>query len=1024
MRNPGRRRPPLPAGLTQAEREFFVELRRLTDVAGLTYRALEELTSSFKPAADNPSFYSKSQWGRWLNAQSMPPRNAVRRLGGILAAQDIAAEHLLDLWSRTFLANSSEGVEQDDGRPPSPRDLPAVASADLQEVALPPVTLAGALVGRDNEIALLTGLVNQVAGGHGSSVLIEGEPGIGKSALVRAAVAEAPEAGCQVFWGAGDELGQALPLLPLLDAVRVREPSVNPRREAIVRLLRGETADRGTDIPAMVAEQLLALVADQCAVRPTVLVVDDLQWADPASVALWGRLARSAGQLPLLLVGMMRPVPQREDLLALRRAAGGGARLKLTGLNGAAVTELVTALAGGRPDSSLLRLADEASGNPLYVTELITALTRSSKVTITGTGTATLTAGSAPGSLAAAIADRLGFVTKPVREVLRVATLLGVGFTVTDLAIILDRNVADLVRAIDDACAAGVLAESSHGLGFRHPLIRAALYDEMPAPVRAAWHRDAGRALAEAGASADRVARQILRATAGPCGTPEPMEKWMLNWLADAADLLVAQAPQVAAELLRRAVTNSPAGLPHDRLASRLADALYRTGDRPTAEAVASQALTHASEPDVVVNLHWTLAQCRGWAGESEESLATLDRALASPGISTRHRARLLVLAARTHINLGGLEMAGRVAASALAAASEAGDNWAMGWALHVLALVTSVQGRATDALPLYDRALTVTQADGALTDLRLLLQINKAVTLGDLDRYEEALAEAGQARHLASQVGTVIRLAQAHGALGQLLFQAGRWDDALAEVEVVSENLKEPAAACCELGIAAVIGFHRGEVGAARHHLAAAAPHAERLGHRPIGPLALARSLNSEHDGALPEALAALTEAFDGNTEEVEEIEELLPDAVRLAAQTGDLDTAKAFAGQAAALAAGSEIPHRQANALYCCGLLDHDAHRLLAAAEHYENAGRPLMKAKALEAAARELLDIGDGGRAQAVFAGAEQVYSDLGAAADVVRLQATFRLDERVQPGGSQERCADRYPSHRLADDQNGV
>src|SRR5690349_10322008 len=65
------------------------------------------------------------------------------------------------------------------------------------------VTPAGALVGRDTEIALLTGQINEVARGRGSSVLIEGEPGIGKSALVRTAVAQAPEAGCQVFWGAG-----------------------------------------------------------------------------------------------------------------------------------------------------------------------------------------------------------------------------------------------------------------------------------------------------------------------------------------------------------------------------------------------------------------------------------------------------------------------------------------------------------------------------------------------------------------------------------------------------------------------------------------------------------------------------------------------------------------------------------------------------------------------------------------------------------------------------------------------------
>jgi hypothetical protein len=63
------------------------------------------------------------------------------------------------------------------------------------------VTPAGALVGRDSEMALLTGLINEVARGRGGSVLIEGEPGIGKSALVQAAVAQAPEAGCQVFWG-------------------------------------------------------------------------------------------------------------------------------------------------------------------------------------------------------------------------------------------------------------------------------------------------------------------------------------------------------------------------------------------------------------------------------------------------------------------------------------------------------------------------------------------------------------------------------------------------------------------------------------------------------------------------------------------------------------------------------------------------------------------------------------------------------------------------------------------------------
>jgi DNA-binding CsgD family transcriptional regulator len=861
---------------------------------------------------------------------------------------------------------------------------------------VPTVTLAGTLIGRGSELATLGGLLREAAAGRGRAVLIEGEPGIGKSTLVRAALAGAADAGCQVFWGAGDELGQALPLLPLLDGLQVREHPADPRRATIVRLLRGElAADRGADVSAELAEQLLALISEQCAAQPTVLVVDDLHWADPATVALWGRLARTVSHLPLLLIGTMRPVPHRDDLLALRRTAGDAVRLQLTGLAGAAVAELVAALAGGRPGDKLMRLADGAAGNPLYVTELVAAVARNSSLTITDTGTAELLSGSAPSSLSAAIADRLDFVSGPVREVLQAAALLGVDFAVPDLATVLGRTVGDLVPVVDVARAAGVVAESGSGLSFRHPLIRAALYDGMLAPVRAAWHRDAGRALAQAGAPVDRVARQLLWAAGGPGGS-EPVGEWILSWLTRSSELLVVQAPRVAAELLRHAVAGSPAGsAQHDYLSGRLADALYRIGEIAEAEQVATRALMHAAEPDLIIDLHWTLAQCSIQAGRSAESLALLNRALAAPGIATRHRARLLVLAARTHSNSGEVEKAGRVATSALAAATEAGDAWAMGWALHVLSIVTAVQGQSADALALFDRALAVTQSDPALTDLQLLLQINKAITLGNLDQYEEALATAREARHLAGQVGTTIRLGQAHGALGLLLFETGRWDEAMAEVSaVLHEDRKEPAIACGDLGIAAVICFHRGEVALARDHLAAAVSYARRIGNRVIAPLTLARSLDAEHDGALPAALAALTAGFSDNMEELEEVEDLLADAVRLAVSTGDLGTAKDLAGHAAALAADSQIPHRQANALYCRGLLDHDACRLAEAAERYGEASRPLLHAQALEAAAEHFVGADDRDRARAAFTRAVEIYASLGAAADMARLQARFR------------------------------
>src|ERR1700761_3591030 len=217
---------------------------------------------------------------------------------------------------------------------------------------------ADALAGRADELALLDGFLRELTRDSGNAVLIEGEPGIGKTALVRSALAALPAGSVQVFWGAGDELGQELPLLPFLDALQVRGRSANARRTAIAGVLRGETGtDRGTDVPAMLAEQLIALTIEETSARPVVLVIDDLQWADPASVKLWGRLARTAREVPLLLLGLTRPASQREDLAALRRAVAEEARLDLTALSEASVAELVRTLAGGSPDSHLLRLA-------------------------------------------------------------------------------------------------------------------------------------------------------------------------------------------------------------------------------------------------------------------------------------------------------------------------------------------------------------------------------------------------------------------------------------------------------------------------------------------------------------------------------------------------------------------------------------------------------------------------------------------------------------------------------------------
>jgi DNA-binding CsgD family transcriptional regulator len=847
------------------------------------------------------------------------------------------------------------------------------------------------LVGRDAELSRLTELIKDLGAGTGHAILIEGEPGIGKSSLARATVETAEKYGYQSFWAEGDELGQALPLQPLLDALREKEAAGEPRLMTILRLLRGEVSNADPTIAA--SEQMLTLIGEQCSAIPTVLVIDDLQWADDATLGVWEWLARSVERSALLLIGIIRPVPQRDELLAVRRAVGENGVITLGGLPAKAITNLVTTISDGKPGKNLLKLAGEAAGNPLYLTELMEALVRSRRLKVTDAGVVEVTRGPVPDSLVAAIAHRLDFLPKEVRTVLQGAALLGVEFLVSDLAIVMGCRIAELVPAIDEACTTGVLKDGKERLSFRHPLIRTALYDDIPDAVRPAWHRDAARALAAAGAPIHRVARQLLQGINGPGAGP--LDETLASWLADSAPTLVAQAPRTAIDLLRQAAERYPATTPRGAvLACRLADALFRAGDNVDAERVANRAMSVVTDPDLLVDLHWTVSQCRALEGRSDESLETLADALMVPGISGRQRARLLVMTARARRGLGEVTVAGKVASEALATAEKAGDRWALGWSLHVLIVVSIMRGEVSDALPMFDRALDVVADDTSLTDLGLLLQVNQAVAFGDLDRYEEALHTAERVRDQADNTGSLVRLAQAQSALAELLFEVGRWDDAQAEIETLPDDFKDPGVTCCDRGIAAVIAFHRGDPATARQHLSLAASSAEKIGNRVVASLTLARSLDHELADDPDEALAVLTTNVSGHAEELEEMEDLLPEAARLAANTGTHDAAADIAAQAAMLARRSQVPHRLAAAAYCRGLLDDDPSLLQHAAERYDDAGRPLLQAKALEAAAIKFADRGERSAARTAFTLADDVYDRLGANWDLAHLRAQLR------------------------------
>src|SRR5207248_994736 len=160
-------------------------------------------------------------------------------------------------------------------------------------------------VGRTGEVDVLGRLVAAaVAAGRGGSVYVEGEAGIGKSAVLAAGLSQAGERGCQLFWCAADAARERLPLRALADGLGVGPDELLPA-DVTTRL------DPGDDpVPAMV-KSLLDRVDRICARAPTVLVLDDLHNADDATLLVWNRLSRSLGQLPLLLAAAARPVSRR-----------------------------------------------------------------------------------------------------------------------------------------------------------------------------------------------------------------------------------------------------------------------------------------------------------------------------------------------------------------------------------------------------------------------------------------------------------------------------------------------------------------------------------------------------------------------------------------------------------------------------------------------------------------------------------------------------------------------------------------
>jgi class 3 adenylate cyclase/tetratricopeptide (TPR) repeat protein len=461
---------------------------------------------------------------------------------------------------------------------------------------------AAGLLERDAELEQLHAALAAAERGDGALVLVEGEAGIGKTSLLGVGAAEAQQRGFSVVRARGGELEREFGfgvVRQMFEPVLVAGPA-----EARAQLLSGPAAiaesilglgdatmpASGQDATFAAQHGLYWLTANLAGRGPLLLCVDDAQWADVASLRWLVFLARRLeGVRAVVLVGWRSGEPEVpiELLEALRSEAGKVIGPRPLSQNAAAA--LVRAALGTAADDAFCNACQEAAGgNPFLLTELISALARGD-VEASAAG-AQRAREMGPSAVARSVLLRLSRLPEDATALARAVAVLDTDADVHLAAAVAGLDAARAVAAAEALAGAQILA-AGMPLRFAHPILRAAVYDELAPSRRALEHRRAAEVLASR--DADRAAVH-LRSTV-PAGDP-----WVAEQLLGAGQRAAGRgAIDAAAALLDRCLAEPP---PPGRVATaQLARgrAAYSSGDMRVAERCLSQAVQLADDAEL-----------------------------------------------------------------------------------------------------------------------------------------------------------------------------------------------------------------------------------------------------------------------------------------------------------------------------------------------------------------------------------------------------------------------------------------
>lgn len=657
----------------------------------------------------------------------------------------------------------------------------------------PPVAEGPTLLERESELAALHAYVESAASGAGRLIAIEGRAGIGKTRLLAEARAIAAQAGVAVLHARAGELEQdfAYGIVRQLFEPLLAAATSDERAELLggAAALAGALfddvaiggADDDTDVSFSMLHGLYWLAANVSLRRPAMIAIDDLHWADSSSLRWLSHLQRRLEGLPLLVAVATRPPEQSQNEARVTEilADPAAAIVRPTALSRESVGQMARELFGREPDEAFVhRCWSATGGNPLFTAALLDTIKREGLEP--SAANAERVAEIGPEPVARAVSMRLGRLPSEATVLVRAVAVLG-GRAELRHAAALAGLERDLAGHAATTLARADLLHYEMPLEFTHPVVRAAVYDDMSGAERIAAHRRAAAILAEAGAEPEQVAVHLEHSI--PSGDP-----FVVETLRNAAQRALHRgSSDVAVSMLRRALEEPPPDAEYGEvvralgLAERLIDnteAIRHLTEaldlvpEPTRRARIAIELGRAllrgnrhqeaidafrrgrdvlgdADPDLAESIWSELVNAAWWHPEhvpvAIAELERLDESALQGGVGTDLlRATLAYFETRRGVNRG------RVAELARAALAPRRMDLLGTRGLHLVTHALTLAGYPDESLAAYDRVLgeAYAQGDNVLASgcalFRAFTQLRRgdlAAAESDLQRFSELIA-------------------------------------------------------------------------------------------------------------------------------------------------------------------------------------------------------------------------------------------------------------------------------------------